>query len=597
MERKTVLIRSRRVSLALRVQAIQHALAGFLLLFSGLETLRQGEGNRILAAFEVATGLLLFAAVIRELRSFRGERHPASARISWVDLFAALLFTAEGLRLAEEGAHRVQYAYYAAAVLMAARSLLHPWLARLRRLDVTERGFFFRGGRFLSLRLNWDEIQSAELGHVAIRITTVKGERHLLELRDLYNSDEVRDALDEGLRRYTARRAEGRPPKILRPDEGRRRSRTKSREKSVEPPRREQEEAETSRPAPVAAAPPEPVTVVEPEPVTVVDLPPSPEPVVIEAPREAFEFPATPEVVSIPPVAVPIPIEPPASQAAPVPQRSRTYLEPLPRNPAGRPLPAVIALTRPVSPRISECQLTHLERSPIHYARACDQHLAYEDVLASLGAVIERLPPEPDLPDSVFIEDTAVVLDDIAVICRPGPESRRPETDGVAAALHPYRSLQGIFAPGTLEGGDVLALGRILFVGRSARTNQAGIDQFRSLVEPLGYEVRPVSVHGCLHLKSAVTPVADDRVLVNPEWVDAGIFEPWRPIHVHPAEPFAANALWTGDAVIYPLAHERTGQRLEESGIRVQLVDVSELAKAEGGVTCCALLVRQHSPR
>lgn len=250
----------------------------------------------------------------------------------------------------------------------------------------------------------------------------------------------------------------------------------------------------------------------------------------------------------------------------------------------------LLALTRELSPRIAECELTHLARSPIAVERARAEHAEYEAALRALGCRVERVAPAPDLPDSVFVEDTALVLDELAVICRPGAESRRAETAAVVDALRTYRPIAAVLAPGTLDGGDVLQVGRRLFVGRSARTNEAGIRQLRSLVSSQGYFVVAVPFSGCLHLKTAATLVASGVALVNPEWVEPAALAPLRAIAVDPGEPFAANALRIGEAVLYPAEFPRTRARLEAEGIAVRTVPAGELAKAEGGVTCCSVV-------
>jgi dimethylargininase len=253
----------------------------------------------------------------------------------------------------------------------------------------------------------------------------------------------------------------------------------------------------------------------------------------------------------------------------------------------------LIAYTRAVSPTLADCELTHLEREPLDVARAMQEHAAYEAVLARLGATVQHLQPEPDLPDAVFVEDTAIVLDEIAVITRPGAPSRRPETASTAAALVAHRPLAHIREPGTLDGGDVLVADHRIYVGLSTRTNRAAIDQLATILAPLDYEVIPVAFAGCLHLKSGVTRVADDLLLLNPDWVDPGKFPGHRAVSVDPAEPHAANALALGGPVIHPAHHQRTRARLEAEGLRVEPVAMTELAKAEAGVTCCSLLLRQ----
>jgi dimethylargininase len=152
------------------------------------------------------------------------------------------------------------------------------------------------------------------------------------------------------------------------------------------------------------------------------------------------------------------------------------------------------------------------------------------------------------------------------------------------------RPLQQIQAPGTLDGGDVLVVGREVFVGASARTNRAAIDQLSGMLAPVGYTVRAVPVRGCLHLKSAVTAVAPDTLLINREWVPSEAFRGQSLVDVDPQEPHAANALIVGDAVIYPASFPRTRERLERRGLRLRSVDVDELQKAEGAVTCCSLI-------
>jgi dimethylargininase len=249
-----------------------------------------------------------------------------------------------------------------------------------------------------------------------------------------------------------------------------------------------------------------------------------------------------------------------------------------------------IAVTRGVSPAIVRCELVHQQRRPIDVALARRQHGLYEAALTTLGCRVETLPADPELADSVFVEDAAIVLDEVAVITRPGAESRRPETASIAGALAPYRPLLAIEAPGTLDGGDAIRIGRTLYVGLSGRSNQAAIDQLSRSLAPYGYNARGVAVHGCLHLKSAVTALDDHTVLVNPEWVDPAVFTGTRSIEIDPRERGAANALRIGERVIYPASFPATRRRLAAGGVDVLEVDVSELQKAEGAVTCCSLV-------
>jgi dimethylargininase len=276
-----------------------------------------------------------------------------------------------------------------------------------------------------------------------------------------------------------------------------------------------------------------------------------------------------------------------------------------------------LALTRSVPPTISECELTHLQREAIDYARAVAEHAQYEAALTRLGCRVERLPDAPELPDSVFVEDAAVVLDDLAVIARPGAASRRPEVDAMADALRPHRPLAFIGAPGTLDGGDVLVTPGKIFVGISGRTNEDGVRQLAAFVAPHGFEVVAVPVTGCLHLKSAVTAVflppafdslslaqarkgGNDRneseggrsiLLVNPAWLDVNYFDGFELIDVDPSEPAAANVLSIGTSIICAAEHPKTRARLEARGLVTLSVPAGELAKAEGGVTCCSIIL------
>jgi dimethylargininase len=248
------------------------------------------------------------------------------------------------------------------------------------------------------------------------------------------------------------------------------------------------------------------------------------------------------------------------------------------------------AITREVSPAIADCELEFLDRQPIGVALAIEQHRQYQACLADLGAQIEILPSEPDLPDSVFVEDPAIVLDEIAVITRMGAKSRRGEGESLARALTKYRDLRQIVEPGTLEGGDVMRIGKTLYVGYSRRTNVAGIQQLATMLHPLGYFVVPVEVRGCLHLKSACCYIGDDTVLANRAWMDADALCSLRILDVPSDEPRGANALRIGNTVLMPAAFTRTCELLERSGFRVRRIDNSELLKAEAGVTCTSLI-------
>lgn len=251
-----------------------------------------------------------------------------------------------------------------------------------------------------------------------------------------------------------------------------------------------------------------------------------------------------------------------------------------------------VAITRAVSPALAACELTCQARVPIDVALARAQHTAYEQALERAGYRVERLDADETMPDSVFVEDIAIVFDEVAILTRPGAVSRRGETPVIAAALAAYRPVCAIQAPATIDGGDVLVAGRRVFVGCSTRTNEAAVAQMQRILGPFGYSVIRTAVRGdCLHLKSAVTAIDDDRLLVNPAWIDADSFDGFTLVQVAEDEPSAANVLRLADRVIAAAAYPRTAERLASLGVRLVLVEASELAKAEGAVTCCSLIV------
>jgi dimethylargininase len=248
------------------------------------------------------------------------------------------------------------------------------------------------------------------------------------------------------------------------------------------------------------------------------------------------------------------------------------------------------AITRAVSPGIVHCELTFVARQPIDLAKAEQQHRAYQELLENCGARVITLPAEPALPDSMFVEDPAIVLDELAIILPLGSETRRAEAASIAQALAKFRKLACVHLPGTVEGGDVFRVGGRLFAGVSRRTNAEGIRQLASIVAPYGYKVVSVAVTGCLHLKSAVTYIGRNTLLANRGWFDTKPFSDFEWIDVAPEEPHAANALRIGGALIFPASFPRTRARLETRGFRVTPLDISELQKAESGLTCSSLL-------
>jgi dimethylargininase len=251
----------------------------------------------------------------------------------------------------------------------------------------------------------------------------------------------------------------------------------------------------------------------------------------------------------------------------------------------------MIAITHVPSPNMDRCELTHVERAPIHYGRACEQHAAYCDMLRECGATVVTLDVYRYLPDCCFVEDTAVVLDEVAVLTPMGTESRHGEPVGIEPEVRRYRDVVRVELPATLEGGDVLHAGRTLLVGETARTNRAGIEALTTVASRYGYRVVPLSLRGCLHLQTAVTALDDRTLLVNPAWLDVEQLRGFKLVRVPAEEPWAANVARVGRILVAAAAFPRTADLLRSRGYEVRTVDVSEFAKAEGGVTCLSLII------
>jgi dimethylargininase len=249
------------------------------------------------------------------------------------------------------------------------------------------------------------------------------------------------------------------------------------------------------------------------------------------------------------------------------------------------------ALIRPVSSRLGEAELTHLARRSIDVASARRQHRAYASLLGRLGIEVVELLPLDDHPDGVFVEDAAVVVPGLAVVTRPGAPTRRAEVDSVESAL---RTLVGrverMVAPARLDGGDVLRIGSTVFVGRSTRTDEAGIASLSAHLQPAGYRVVTVGVSGCLHLKTAAGALPDGTLLIGPG-VAATAFELADVLEV--PEPSGANVLVVGETVVISAGAPSTAELVRRRGFDVRVLDISQLEAVEGGVTCLSLLIPQ----
>jgi len=251
----------------------------------------------------------------------------------------------------------------------------------------------------------------------------------------------------------------------------------------------------------------------------------------------------------------------------------------------------MLALTHLPSPRLADCLLTFVERSSINYERALAQHAGYCDALRACGADVSILDVNRDCPDGAFIEDLAVVLDEVALLCRPGAAARQAETAGIETELRKYRAVERVAAPATLEGGDVLRVGRTLLVGLSSRTNREGAAALAALARRFGYVLRTVPVHGSLHLKTACTALPDQRLLVNPHWLDIEALSGFELVAVPAAEPWGANMVCLGERIIAAAEHHQTADLIRGLGFDLCTVALDEFAKAEAGATCLSLLL------
>jgi dimethylargininase len=251
----------------------------------------------------------------------------------------------------------------------------------------------------------------------------------------------------------------------------------------------------------------------------------------------------------------------------------------------------MLALTHVPSPQINDAQRTFAARHVIDYDRAVRQHGEYWRMLERCGCKVRILDVNRHLPDSVFIEDTAIVLDEVAVLASMGAESRRAEPAGIEPILREYRQVVYLEAGASLEGGDVLQVGHTLLVGLSLRTNPAGVSGLKDIVRRYGYRVFPVRIHGCLHLKSACTALPDGTLLVNPAWLQVQALSGFDFIPVPEEEPGGADVLSIGHGVRVRAENERTAELIRQRGFEMETVDLSEFAKADGGITCLSIVM------
>ena len=250
----------------------------------------------------------------------------------------------------------------------------------------------------------------------------------------------------------------------------------------------------------------------------------------------------------------------------------------------------MIALTHAPSLQMGQCLLTYLDRQPIDYELAQAQHRAFCQMLRRAGVRVRTLQTHVRSPDAVFIEDTAIVLDEIAILTSPGKATRRRELAAVERALADLHIIRRIEPPAMIEGGDVLRIRRELLVGLSSRTNSTGVTRLAQIVQPCGYRVIPIPIDHCLHLKTACTALNDHTLLVNPDWIDTAKLTRFKLLSVPADEPWGANVIRLNNRIWLPAAHRQTAAKLRQAGYQTQLLELSEFAKAEGGISCLSLL-------
>ncbi len=248
-----------------------------------------------------------------------------------------------------------------------------------------------------------------------------------------------------------------------------------------------------------------------------------------------------------------------------------------------------LAITRSISQSIGNCELSFLPRQSIDVSKAIEQHLSYKACLTQLGIQVVTLPAEPHLPDAVFVEDTAVIVDELAVITRMGAPTRRSEVNTVSEFLAKYRPLKYIIPPATIEGGDVIHVGRTLYIGISGRTNKPGVTMLRNILAPYDYRITAVPVNGCLHLSTGCSYIGHGIMLANTRWVDTSKMARLEVIETPEAEPWGANIVKMGEIILMPACFPHTRKLIEERGFEVMTLDISEFQKAEGGLSCLSI--------
>ncbi len=246
-------------------------------------------------------------------------------------------------------------------------------------------------------------------------------------------------------------------------------------------------------------------------------------------------------------------------------------------------------ITRKPGENFAKGITTFKDEIPPSYELMVKQHETYVKTLRSFGLEVIVLDPLPEYPDAHFVEDTAVVTPAVAIITNPGAESRKGEADAIAPVLARYRKTVRIQAPGTLDGGDVLMVGTHFFIGLSERTNQEGTEQLGRILETYGNTWTMVPVVTGLHFKSSVNYVGKNILLVTEDFVDLDELKDYEKIIVDKDEAYACNTLLANDRLITPKGFPRTRKKLEAIGLEIVELDVSEVRKMDGGLTCLSI--------
>jgi dimethylargininase len=233
--------------------------------------------------------------------------------------------------------------------------------------------------------------------------------------------------------------------------------------------------------------------------------------------------------------------------------------------------------------------LTTSNFGPPDYDLVSRQHNAYVAALRKFGLGVIELAEEPDFPDAHFVEDTAVVTPDVAVIANLGAAPRRGEESSIKPVVAKYRRTEHIKAPGTLDGGDVLMVGKHFFIGISERTNHAGAEQLGDILELNGYTWEPILVGAGLHLKSSVNYVGNNTLIVTAGFANHPSLDGYDKIIVDAQETYAANTLWINDHLLVPAGFPNTRKNLEQLDLKIIELEMSEVRKMDGGLTCLSL--------